>query len=195
MSERCVSSGGDISRSVIVTGDGNAVRLQFGSAGPALPIERKQALRAARGRQQKPVRELDVLDPARGLLPLIGRESELNDLRAWLDADVDISVHGIVASAGTGKTRLAIGLCAAIDGGQACAGGWLAGFLSAGSLPAIASAHETADFDLEQSTLLVIDYAAQAHEALGRWLDRLAAAPSMAPGIKLRILLLDRQAP
>ncbi|ETD90662.1 hypothetical protein U713_04780 [Rhodobacter capsulatus YW2] len=162
-----------------------------------LPVERKQIVgpdrRQQRGAEAR-LRELDVLDPARGRMPLIGRERELSDLRAWLDDEVDISVHALIGSAGTGKTRLSIGLCAAIDGGATPGAGWLAGFLSPAHLPRLADVFATTAFDWTRSTLLVIDYAAQGYEALGRWLDHLAAGPRLQ-GAKLRILLLERQAP
>ncbi|XZQ27974.1 hypothetical protein ACTTAL_10455 [Rhodobacter capsulatus] len=162
-----------------------------------LPVERKQIVGPDRRQQQGAgarLRELDVLDPAQGRMPLIGRERELSDLRAWLDDEVDISVHALIGSAGTGKTRLSIGLCAAIDGGATPGAGWLAGFLSPAHLPRLADAFATTAFDWTRSTLLVIDYAAQGYEALGRWLDHLAAGPRLE-GAKLRILLLERQAP
>ena len=50
----------------------------------------------------------------------------------------------------------------------------------------------THSFVWERRTLLVIDYAAQCHLALGRWLDGLVSSKL---DTKLRILLLDREAP
>ena len=196
MRDRSVSAGGDVSRSVIVTGDGNAVSLRIGSSGLVLPLDRKQIAGPDRRRQQEEEerpRELDVLNPAQGRLPLLGRDAELDDLKAWLESDVDISVHALTGPAGTGKTRLAIGLCAAIDNGQKPSGDWVAAFLSASELPRLAEVYATTTFEWEQSTLLVIDYAAQGYQALGRWLDRLAT--KKLDGVKLRILLLERQAP
>jgi len=196
MSDRSISAGGDISRSVIVTGDGNAVSLCFGTSGIALPLDRKQIAGPDRRRQQggdERLRELDVLDPARGRLPLIGREGELADLRAWLEDDVDISVHALTGPAGTGKTRLAIELCAVIDSGRTPDGDWVAAFLSPSELPRLTDVYATSTFEWARSTLLVIDYAAQGHEALSRWLDRLAT--QTLDGGKLRLLLLERRAP
>ncbi len=143
---------------------------------------------------QKRQRELDVLDPARGWLPLIGREQELADLQAWLENKADISVHALSGSAGTGKTRLAIGLCAAIVRYASAGSGWLAGFLSSNSLPRLAEVFATTTLEWARSTLLVIDYAAQGYEALDRWLDLVTAGPALKTA-RLRILLLERQAP
>ena len=197
MINRSVSASGDVSQSIVVTGDGNAVSLRFGDSGLVLPIDRKQVPgpdRRRRPTRDERVRELDVLDPVRGRLPLIGREQELADLQSWLAEDVDISVHGLIGPAGTGKTRLAIGLCAVVDGAQKPGSDWLAGFLPFRALPHLAEVFESASYQWDRSTLLVIDYAAAGYEALGRWLDRLAASPAMK-GVKLRLLLLDRQAP
>jgi hypothetical protein len=169
MPNRSVSAGGNISRSVIVSGDGNAVSLSFGTSAIVLPLDRKQISGAERRRQQggdERPRELDVLDPTLGRLPLIGRKRELADLRAWLEDDVDISVHALIGPAGMGKTRLAMELCAAIDGDRTPNGNWVAAFLSPSELPRLADVYATSSFEWAQSTLLVIDYAAQGHEAL-----------------------------
>ena len=69
MSDRSVSAN-SISESVVVTGDGNAVSLTFGAGGPVLPLDRKQIRVDAR--PGGAARELDVLNPNRGTLPLIG---------------------------------------------------------------------------------------------------------------------------
>ena len=47
-------------------------------------------------------------------------------------------------------------------------------------------------FDWKRRTLLVIDNAAQGYRVLARWLDRLS---SQKLATKLRLLLLDREAP
>ncbi len=110
-----------ILQSVVVTGSGNSVSLTFGTSGLVLPLDRKQIRSPERRRTQaagERQRELDILDPSRSRLPLIGREAVLADLRGWLVDEPDISVHALTGKAGTGKTRLAIELCAAIDGGQ-----------------------------------------------------------------------------
>ena len=184
----------DISRSVVVTGSGNAVSLSIGGSGVVLPLLRKQIRPPARrwkvsgGERQ---RELDILNPELSQVPLIGRGALLDDLVAWLDADEDISVHAVVGRAGSGKTRLAIELCGRIDSAPEV-GAWAAGFLSPTELGSIVETLATQDFEWQRPTLLVIDYAGQSHTAIARWLDRLAYQQI---GAKLRILLLEREAP
>ena len=185
----------DISQSVVVTGDGNTVTLTFGVSGVSLPLVRKQFPPPERRRRQtagERPRELDLLVPETGRLPLVGRLDFLIELRAWLHDEVDISVHALIGPAGSGKTRLAIGLCQAIDGDPSGEGDWIAGFLSGGDLSAVVETLATHSFAWQRPTLLVIDNAAQYQQVLTRWLDRLS---SQKVDTKLRILLLDREAP
>ncbi|MBV8738353.1 MAG: tetratricopeptide repeat protein [Alphaproteobacteria bacterium] len=194
MSDRSVSAH-DIKKSVVVTGDGNSVALTFGNSGIILPLRRRQFPPPDRRhppREGEPPRELDLLVPEAGKLPLVGRQDLLAEFQAWLDDENDISVYGLIGRAGTGKTRLAIKFCRITDGDANGKGPWVAGFLSPTDLDEINKAFATRSFDWERNTLLVFDYAAQCHEALGRWLDRLAARKL---DTKLRILLLDREAP
>src|SRR5271170_72992 len=104
----------DISRSVIVTGDGNNVALTLGDTGIRLPLRRKQfppPERRRRPREGEPPRELDLLVPEAGKLPLIGRKDLFAELQAWLDDEADISVHALIGRAGAGKSRLALEFC------------------------------------------------------------------------------------
>jgi hypothetical protein len=181
---------------VVVTGDGNAVTLTFGASGVSLPLIRKQFPPPDRRRPPvpgEPPRELDLLVPETGKLPLIGRQDLLTELQAWLDDDVDISVHALIGPAGSGKTRLAIGLCQAIDSDPGGKDEWIAGFLSAGDLSAVVETLATRSFAWERQTLLVIDNAAQCHQVVARWLDRLSSQHTL--DTKLRTLMLDREAP
>jgi tetratricopeptide (TPR) repeat protein len=185
----------DISQSVVVTGDGNTVTLTFGDSGIVLPLRRRQFRPPDRRRRPEPgdpPRELDLLVPEAGRLPLIGRKDLLTELQTWIDDDVDISVQAVIGRAGAGKTRLALEFCLKIDSDPNAKGGWLAGFLSPSDLTPVVDKLTTRDFVWQRPTLLVIDYAAQCHEALGRWLDRLVGRQL---DTKLRILLLDREAP
>jgi tetratricopeptide (TPR) repeat protein len=185
----------DISQSVVVTGDGNTVTLTFGDSGVVLPLRRKQFRPPDRRRRPapgEPPRELDLLVPEAGKLPLIGRKDILAELQEWIDDEVDISVHALIGRAGSGKTRLALELCAKLDSDWNAKGGWLTGFISPRELSSVLETLATHHFRWERPTLLVIDYAAQGHEALARWLDRLAGQKL---DTKLRILLLDREAP
>ena len=186
---------GDVRQSVVVTGDGNTVALSFGDTGIRLPLRRKQFPPPERRRRPaagEPPRELDLLVPEAGKLPLIGRKDLFAELQAWLDDETDISVHALIGRAGTGKTRLALEFCGAIDRYPDGQGEWVAGFLSPSDLSAVVETLTTRSFEWEQQTLLVIDYAAQCHQGLARWLDRLA---DQKLDKKLRLLLLDREAP
>ncbi len=194
MSDRSMRAG-DISQSVVVSGDGNTVALTFGASGVSLPLVRKQFPPPDRRRHQvagERPRELDLLVPETGRLPFIGRLDLMAELQGWLDEDVDISVHALIGRAGSGKTRLAIALCQQIDSDPGGKSPWLAGFLSASELGAVVETMATHSFAWPRPTLLVIDYAAQCHQVLARWLDRLASQPLDG---KLRLLLLDREAP
>jgi hypothetical protein len=95
-----------ISRSVVVTGDGNTVSLRFGDSGVILPLKRKQFQPPERRRafllDERP-RELDLLIPEAGKLPLVDREDLRAELRAWLADEARISVHAIIGRAGTGN--------------------------------------------------------------------------------------------
>ena len=142
-----------------------------------LPLRRRQFRPPDRRRRTapgEPPRELDLLVPEAGKLPLIGRKDLFAELQAWIDDEVDISVHALIGRAGTGKTRLALEFCAKIDSDPNAKGGWLAGFLSPTELTPVVETLATRHFAWQRPTLLVIDYAAQCHEALARWLDRLA---------------------
>jgi len=185
---------GDIRQSVVVTGDGNNVALSFGDTGIRLQLLRKQFPPPERRRRpvaSAPPRELDLLVPEAGKLPLIGRKDLFAELQAWLDDEVDISVYGLIGRAGSGKTRLALEFCRTIDGDRGAKGEWVAGFLSATDLTPVVDTLATHSFEWERRTLLVIDYAAQCHQALARWLDRLSYERLTT---KLRFLLLDREA-
>ena len=160
----------DITNSVIVTGDRNTVTLTFGNSGVVLPLRRRQFRPPDRRRRPaagEPPRELDLLIPEAGRLPLIGRKDLFAELQTWIDDEVDISVHALIGRAGAGKTRLALEYCLKIDSDPNAKGGWLAGFLSPSDLTPVVDTMATRDFVWKRPTLLVIDYAAQCHEGFG----------------------------
>ncbi len=83
MADHSVTAQG-ITQSVVVTGSGNSVSLSFGTPGLVLPLDRKQIRPPERRRAQaagERRRELDILDPNRSRLPLIGRDAVLADLQ------------------------------------------------------------------------------------------------------------------
>jgi hypothetical protein len=88
---------------VVVTGDGNTVILTFGDSGIVLPLRRRQFRPPDRRRWPapgEPPRELDLLVPEAGRLPLIGRKDIFAELQAWIDDEVDVSVHALIGRAG-----------------------------------------------------------------------------------------------
>jgi hypothetical protein len=77
----------DIKNSVIVTGDGNTITLTFGDSGVILPLRRRQFRPPDRRRRLapgEPPRELDLLVPEAGKLPLIGRKDLFAELQTWI---------------------------------------------------------------------------------------------------------------
>jgi hypothetical protein len=48
-----------------------------------------------------------LLDPAEAVVPFMGREQELDELRSWAESSSPISLRLVIAPAGFGKTRLA----------------------------------------------------------------------------------------
>jgi len=139
----------DISQSVVVTGDGNTVTLTFGDSGIVLPLRRRQFRPPDRRRRPapgEPPRELDLLVPEAGKLPLVGRKDIFAELQTWIDDEVDISVHALIGRAGAGKTRLALEFSARIDSDPNAKGGWLAGFLSPSDLTPVVDTLATRHF-------------------------------------------------
>lgn len=191
MNDRSVDAQGDISHSIVVTGDGNHASIHFG-ADVTLPLARQQRL----SKRHRPATADNLLPLLRAdslAFDVVGREEELAELRVWLDGDADISVETLVGRAGTGKTRLAIELCRRIDGAETPGEtGWSAGFLRPADISSVVG--QLAVWELKQvrSTLLVVDYASAFHRELAKWFDRLAAADFDG---KLRFLLLEREAP
>ena len=146
MTDRSVEAG-NITNSIVITGDHNRAWLSFGDAFK-LPLDRRQCaapVRTQPGESAIPDL-LSLLAADAGKLPLVGSADILADLRGWLDHEVDVSVKTIIARAGSGKTRLAVELCKAIDGAAKPAqSGWLAGFVRPGDLAEVAEKLTTTD--------------------------------------------------
>ncbi|MFL5255037.1 MAG: AAA family ATPase [Rhodopila sp.] len=162
-------------RHSVVTGDGNSITATFGDTGVRLPLERRQVPVPDRRRPPRPgelPRELDILLPTAGTLPLLGREAMLEALHAWLDDPADLSVHALIGEAGSGKTRLALELCRQIDPPDGT-NAWLGAFVRPSDLRPVVDTLATRAFTWDRPALLVLDYAATAHRELARWLDAL----------------------
>ena len=164
---------------LIIQAEGDHISIQLGS--PYLTLTRYQASR-------QPRLDIQQLSPYSRFTPLLGRDSELASLHAWLNAAPPLGWRVIIAPGGAGKTRLALELCE-----QAAAQGWDAGFVSSRELQRFGQQHNLSAWGWQRPTLIVVDYAAQRHAELTHWLDELTDQPSPAAH-PLRILLLERHA-
>ncbi|WP_164518185.1 tetratricopeptide repeat protein [Pseudoalteromonas rubra] len=187
MAERSVSVQGSANQSIIITGDHNQVG---GAVEFRIPLVRHHAPARRRRGPQTPPNVLDILSAHNKALSLQGRERELSMLHEWLNNNTDISVFAITASAGSGKTRLAIELCEQAEQQT----GWAAGFVRSDDLAELARAFKFAQANWSHSLLLVVDYAGANAQALAQWLDALSQLDDLADGIRVRILLLEREA-
>ncbi len=135
--------------------------------------------------------EVDLLNPCRRSIDLVGREQDLQNLRRWLDSDRQISVRTLIGRAGAGKTRLAIELLAELGNS---ANSWLAGFVTGRELMRFAQQHNLSGWGWHKPTLVVADYAAAYTKPLKIWLEELADHAVTSTGPPLRLLLLEREA-
>ncbi|EWY36383.1 hypothetical protein N825_26295, partial [Skermanella stibiiresistens SB22] len=175
-----ISQDGSGNNAVQITGDGNSVTISCG--GIVLFLQAKHSLK------REPRSDLDLLRPETRLLKILGRESEMASLTAWVDDPRPVLARGIIGRAGSGKTRLAIELC-----DVAAEHGWRAGFLDSGDLQAFVEAQRTAMWPQHTPILVVVDYAARRARALNAWLQSLARRADPARP-RLRLLLLERHA-
>ena len=129
--------------------------------------------------------ETALLSAYRGdVVPLVGREHEMADLRHWLDSEELVSVRVLVGAGGRGKTRLALELARAV-----AKEGWLAGFATAEELDRFRHQVGVEQWRWDKPVLAIIDDAASRTKQLFDWLSELVDAEA-----KLRLLLLERQA-
>ncbi|NNH53970.1 hypothetical protein HLB15_17195, partial [Promicromonospora citrea] len=119
-----------------------------------------------------------LLDPARELVPFLGRERELAELTGWAETDAPTRLRLVVAPAGYGKTRLAQEF-----GRRMAAAGWAVVPVARGKEAAAARTRPPGD------VLFVVDHAAT-RLGLPAMLDGLARP---ARG-RTRVLLLARVA-
>ena len=125
-------------------------------------------------------RELEILRAENRAIPVIGRETDLAGLHAWLASPAAVSCRILTGPAGAGKTRLAIQFLEELDRSD-----WAAGFLRESGLVDLPQRR------WERPTLAIVDYAATAAGTLKTWLGHLA---DRQPAHPLRVLLLEREA-
>ena len=152
---------------VQIQGDGNSIVTGL----PRLELTRRRGL--ACRIQTDPVTgkpyEIDVIRPFTRSIDMVGRETELDELRAWLRKETPISVRVLTGNAGYGKTRLALEL---IEG--MVSQGWHAGFLTRTELKRFREQRDLAGWGWNAPILAVVDYASSSARDLHAWLKELA---------------------
>jgi tetratricopeptide (TPR) repeat protein len=184
--QRGVGAGRDVVNSTIHVGlDANETgRLVRDAVHPILHLTRFEA-RTARAAENNS--DASLLSAYRtDVVPLLGRDAILDDLKRWTASKRDISIRVLTGGAGRGKTRLALELARELG-----EHGWLAGFATDDALDRFRKQSRVAEWTWKTPTLVVIDYAAgranQLHDWIGELVDRMSDKP-------LRLLLLERQA-
>jgi tetratricopeptide (TPR) repeat protein len=171
---------------IIVQAFGSGINVSIDSRVPHLRLTDFAARTARAGRDGSDAALLSAYRT--DVVPLLGREGALADLRRWIARDQDMSVRVLTGGAGRGKTRLALELVQ-----QAAEDGWLAGFVVHDDLDRFRAQHNVAEWGWDKPVLIVVDYAASRVDQLRPWIGELVDAPigSRPP---LRMLLVERQA-
>ncbi|WP_406673498.1 tetratricopeptide repeat protein [Nonomuraea sp. N2-4H] len=137
------------------------------------------------------------LAAGRAVVPFLGRERPLGELRAWAGEASSLSIAVLTGRGGTGKTRLAGELCAELE-----ALGWDAGFLPLDTLAAVLSAPHTGDLrengtagqgvrlEAVRPTLIVLDGPEASPPLVGELVRRLARH---GRNPRVRLLLVARE--
>lgn len=114
------------------------------------------------------------------LAPLLGRDQEMAQLRAWADSEYPVSIQLLHAQGGQGKTRLAGEFAAGLEG-------WRHGWVD------LKAFSEAEALTWQGRCLLLVDYPEHQHAQLERLARAVERAAEQA-GQRLRILLLARDA-
>jgi hypothetical protein len=162
---------------VQIVGDGNTVV----QGQPHLQLTRYFSRRQVRN-------DLDRLSPYTRSTRLIGREREMESLRAFLEDPRSILARVITGGGGRGKTRLGLEVCE-----WANEQGWSAGFAGRSEMTRFLAQQNLSTWGWQRPTLIVIDYAAQHAQSLAPWIEELADRDD-EPSQPLRLLLLERNA-
>ncbi len=177
---------------VQIQGDGNSIVTSL----PHLKLTRRRGL--ASQIQSDPYTgkaiQTDVIRPFSRSIDMVGRENDLEELRAWLAKETPISVRVLTGNAGYGKTRLALELIE-----EVAPLGWHAGFLTRSELKQFRGQRDVARWGWNAPTLAVVDYASACARDLHAWLSELEdhdvwEDTKAIHKYPLRLLLLERQA-
>ncbi|MEV6032067.1 tetratricopeptide repeat protein [Nonomuraea sp. NPDC052116] len=139
-------------------------------------------LTPARERLPQDCSDWTLLMARHAVVPFLGRDEQLADLRAWAAEPAALSIAVLTGRSGTGKTRLAGELCAELT-----EAGWDTGFL-----PLDSAGHPLAGRALEalRPTLLVVDHPDPSPPLVGELVRRLA---KHGRNPRVRLLLLARE--
>jgi hypothetical protein len=170
-----------------VSGSGNVI-VQIEGDGNTVLLGKPHLVLTRHTKQVQIRSDLQLLVPYNRTLPLIGRETELQELWDFLHRQQKIAVRVLTGEGGAGKTRLALTLC-----DEASEKGWDAGFLTSDELKRFMSQQNLTEWGWRKPTLAVVDYAASQAAELSRWLVGLAGNPGF-DNRPLRLLLLERHA-
>jgi tetratricopeptide (TPR) repeat protein len=161
-------------RHILFRGDARGIRRHYFGASP----------------DETAPRNLDLVVPPSGsgenlfayaeqVVPLIGRDAELAELRHFVALDIPFAWWAWCGPAGSGKSRLALEFCHLLGSP------WHAGFLA--EVPHV----ERGTTVVSKPTLIVIDYAAQRAAAVSDFLLNLART-SWDKTAPVRVLILER---
>ena len=134
---------------------------------------------------------VDLLNPYRRSIALVGRDADMQSLWDWLHSPRPIAVRTLAGRAGAGKTRAAIELIERLN--KERPGQWFAGFVTGSELRRFHQKENLSQWSWARPTLVVVDYAASLVEPLRAWLSELAQHPGHLDR-PLRLLLLEREA-
>ena len=127
----------------------------------------------------------DYLNARYQIVPFFAREEERRTLSAWGDAPVQLSARLVHGAGGQGKTRLAMQVAA-----DARRAGWRAGFLrndaDKASLDAL--------FESADKVLAILDYTEGKSPLIERFIEAASARREADDAIKVRFLILARNA-
>ncbi|MGW4793063.1 hypothetical protein ACWEPC_11700, partial [Nonomuraea sp. NPDC004297] len=141
-------------------------------------------LAPARGRPPQDCSDWALLPARHAVVPFLGRDAELGELREWAAEPVPLSIAVLSGHAGTGRTRLAGELCAELT-----EAGWDTGFLPLDTMTGLLSGTDAA-LDAPRPTLVVVERPERSAPVVGELIRRLAGN---GRNHRVRLLLLARE--